>query len=105
MSSGSSLSRLTLKGDSIIPTQPQFCALFQLGQHGDDPSRTTIIEWNTNLRTTGFALKKKPTGGPRSAWTLENIDRVCAAVKIKPHSKHAVALIMSDRSIRGISQF
>lgn len=95
-------------GDSIIATQRQFRAFFQLGRHGEVPSRSTIMRWVTNFRTTGSAMKKKPTGRPRSARTPENIGRVRAAVENSPRRparKQAAALNMSDRSVRRILRF
>lgn len=57
-----------LSADSIIATQRQFRAFFQLGLYGEVSSRMTItMLWVTNFTTTGSSLKKKPTGRQRSA--------------------------------------
>ena len=47
---------------------------FNLGRHGRVPSKHAIKTWIKNFEETVSALKKKPTGRPRSARTPQNIE-------------------------------
>jgi len=48
---------------------------FNLGRHGQVPSKHGIKTWIKNSEETGLALKKKLTGRPRSARTAQNIEQ------------------------------
>jgi transposase len=92
-------------GDSVTLTQRRFRVRFNVGRHGKVPSRNTILLWIANFRSTGSALKKKPPGGARTVRTPENVEIVRRAVLASPHrsaAKHAIALGISDRTVRRI---
>ena len=57
---------------------------FNLGRHGRVPSKHAIKTWIKNFEETGSALKKKPTGRPRSAPTPQNIEAVRVSVLRSP---------------------
>ena len=44
---------------------------FNLGRHGQVPSKHAIRTWIKNFEETGSALKKKPTGEDRTAEMLQ----------------------------------
>lgn len=91
--------------DSVILTQRLFRRHFNLNRHAPVPSRNTILLWVKNFRNTSSALKTKPTGRKRTVRTPENINAVRVAVTRSPRrsaAKHAVALAISDRSVRRI---
>jgi hypothetical protein len=96
----------TLKnGDSVIATQRGLRRNFGVGRHGRVPDRKIMLLWLGNLRKTGSALKQKSSGRPRSARTPENIAAVRQAVATSPQRsavKHALALAISERSVRRI---
>ena len=49
--------------DSVIEgAQREFRRFFNLGHHGQVPSKQAIKAWIKNFEETGSALKKKPTG-------------------------------------------
>jgi hypothetical protein len=92
-------------GDFVALTQRRFRVRFNVGLHGEVPSRNTILLWIANFRSTGSALKKKPPGGARTVRIPENVETVKWAVVTSPrHSatKHAIALGISDLSVRQI---
>lgn len=92
-------------GGSVIATQRAFRIRFQLGRHDCVPDRKTIQLWVCNFRQTGSALKRKPTGRPRTATTPENVARVRESVQQSPRRsalKHSAALGLSERSVRRI---
>jgi len=62
--------------DSLEGAQKEFRCFFNLGRHGQVPSKHAIKTWIKNFEETGSALKKKPTGRPRSARTPQNIEAV-----------------------------
>jgi len=57
---------------------------FNLGRHGQVPSKHVIKTWIKNFEETGSALKKKPTGRLRSARTPQNIEAVRVSVLRSP---------------------
>ena len=93
-------------GDSVIDAQRQFRTHFGVGRHGRVPNRKTILLWIRNFRQTSSALKRKSPGRPRSVQTPETITTVRHAVTTSTQrsaAKHALALGVSDRSVRRIS--
>ena len=51
--------------DSLEGAQKEFRSFFfNLGRHGQVPSKHAIKTWIKNFEETGSALKKKPTGLP-----------------------------------------
>jgi len=71
-------------GESIIETQRLFRCRFNIGRHGNIPSRNTILRWVTSFRARGMIMKKKPPGPVASARTQENVERVREAVARSP---------------------
>ena len=89
----------------MIAPQRLFRTHFGVGRHGRAPNRKTIWLWIRNFRQTSSALKRKSPGRPRSVRTPETIAAVRLAVTTSPQSsaaKHALALGVSDRSVRRI---
>jgi len=69
------------------------------------PDRKTILLWISNLQATGFTLKRKSPGRPRTVRTPENVKAVRASIQQSPKRsahKHAMALGISSRSLRRI---
>ncbi|PSN41601.1 hypothetical protein C0J52_17604, partial [Blattella germanica] len=85
--------------------QREFRRFYNLGRHGVVPSKHAIKGWINNFEETGSALKKKPTGRPRSARTPQNIDVVRESVLRSPRRsirKQSAAVGMSRESVRRI---
>ncbi|PSN33473.1 hypothetical protein C0J52_24581, partial [Blattella germanica] len=80
--------------DFVTLRQRRFRLHFNVGRYGRVPSRNTILLWVKNFRTGAMALMKKPPGDVRTIRTPRNIQAVRA--------KHAIALGISDRSVRRI---
>ena len=92
-------------GESIIETQRLFRCRFNIGRHGNIPSRSTILRWVTSFRTRGTIMKKKPPGPVATARTPENVERVREAIVRSPTRsarRHAVELGMSESTVRRI---
>ena len=92
-------------GESIIEIQRLFRCRFNIGHHGNIPSRNTILTWVTSFRARGTIMKKKPPGPVATAQTLENMERVREAVARSPTRsarRHAVELGMSENTVRRI---
>ena len=90
-------------GELIIETQWLFRCRFNIGQHGNIPSRNTILRWVTSFRTRGTIMKRKPPGPVATARTQENVERVREAIVRSPtHSawRHAVELGMSESTVQ-----
>ena len=62
--------------NSLEGVQKEFRRFFNLGRHGRVHSKHAIKTRIKNFQGTGLALKKKPTGRPRSARTPQNIEAV-----------------------------
>jgi len=78
---------------------------FNLGHHGRVPSKHAIKTWIKNFEVTGSALKKKPTGRPRSARTPQNVEAVHISVLRSPRRsalKLAAAVRLSGECVRQI---
>jgi len=91
--------------DSFKAAQREFRHFYNLGRHGAVPSKHAITNWINNFEETGSALKKKPTGRPRSARTPQNIDVVHEVVLRSPRRsirKQAAAVEISRESVRRI---
>jgi [histone H3]-lysine36 N-dimethyltransferase SETMAR len=90
---------------SLIATRRAFRTHFALGRHDPVPHHKTILLWVENFRASGSALKNKPPGRPRNVRIPTNVDLVKQAIQQSPQRsarKHAVALGISDRSVRRI---
>ena len=82
-------------GELIKETQRLFRCRFNIGSHGNTPSRNTILRWVTSFRTRGTIMKKKPPGPVATARTPENAERVREAIVRSPTRsarRHAVEL-------------
>ena len=62
-------------GESIIETQQLFHCRFNIGHHGNIPSRNTILRWVTSFRERGTIMKKKPPGPVATARTPVHVER------------------------------
>ena len=71
-------------GESVTETQRLFKRRFNIGRHGNVPSRNSILRWVNALRTTGLLLKTKPPGPVRTARTPGKVDRVREAITRSP---------------------
>ena len=92
-------------GESFIETERLFRCRFNIGRHGNIPSRSTIVRWATSFRTRETIMKKKPPGPVATARTPENVERVREAIVRSPTRsarRHAVELGMSEGTVRRI---
>ena len=92
-------------GDFVIAAQRLFHTHFGVGRHRRVPDKETVLLWIRNFWQTSSALKRKSSGRSRSAWTPEIIAAVRLVVTISPQrsaARHALALGVSDRSVRRI---
>jgi len=83
-------------------TQRIFRRHFNIHRNDSVPSRNTVLLWVRNFEETASAAKIKPPGKEPSLRTSENIERVRQAFVRNPRrsaSRHAIALIMSDRTV------
>ena len=91
--------------ESVTETQRLFKRRFNIGRHGNVPSRNSILTWVNALRTTGSLLKAKPPGPVRTARTLENVDRVREAITRSPRRsarRHSTELGISQSTMQRI---
>jgi len=89
----------------IIETQWLFCCRFNIGRHGNIPSRNTILRWVTSFRARGTIMKKKSPGPVTTVRTPENVERVREAVVRSPTRsarRRAVESGMSESTVRRI---
>ena len=87
---------------SITETQRAFRRVLNCR---DSPSKDAIHRWVRLWREEGSVKNKSPPGRPRSVRTEQNVARVRESVQRSPRrsaKKHAIALHMSDRSVRRI---
>ena len=94
-------------GESVTETQRLFKRRFNIGRHGNVPSRNSILRWVNALRTTGSLLKTKPPGPARTAKTPRNVDRVREAIFRSPWRsarRHSAELEISQITVQRISQ-
>ena len=92
-------------GESVTETQRLFKRRFNIGRHGNVPSRNSILRWVNALRTTGSLLKAKPPGPVRTARTSENVDRVREAITRSPRRsvrQHSTELGISQSTMQRI---
>ena len=90
---------------SVVVTQQIFRWHFNIHRNNSVPSRNTVLLWVRNFRETAYAAKRNPPGRPPSIRTPENNERLGQAfVRSRPRSasRNAVALRMSDRTVRRI---
>jgi len=59
--------------DSVTATQRAFRTRFRLYATDAVPDRKTILRQVSNVRASGSALPKKPSGHPRNVRTPENV--------------------------------
>ena len=93
------------KNNSVTATQRAFRTRFGLYATDAVPDRKTILRWVSNVRASGSALRRKPSGRPRNVRTPENVQRVRASIEQSPRRsarKHAAALGISVRTVRRI---
>ena len=72
--------KMFYKNNDSLEGAQEFRHFLNLGRHGRVPSKHAIKTWIKNFEETGSALKKKPTGRPRSARTPQNIVAVRVSV-------------------------
>jgi len=65
--------------DSLEGAQREFRHFFNLGRHGQVPSKHAIKTWMKNFEETGLALKKKPSGRPSPQCSVR---KLAAAVRL-----------------------
>lgn len=98
--------RAYLENDSsVIVTQRLFRRHFLIPRNDPVPSANTIRAWVRQLEESGSTLRAEKHGRRRSVRTPQNVQLVRAAVERSPRRsarRHAVALGMSDRSLRRI---
>jgi hypothetical protein len=91
-----------IKCGSVTETQRAFrCEL----NRRDAPSPYAIRRWVQKWRAEGNVGNKPPPGRPRSVRTEQNVERFRASLVRSPRRsarKHAIALQITDRSIRRI---
>lgn len=93
---------------SVIATQRAFRRQFNIPRNNAVPNANTIRTWARQLEETGSTLRRRTHGRRRTVRTPENVELVRAAFVQSPRRssrKHAVALGMSDRSLRRILHF
>ena len=81
--------------DSDTVTQRVFRRHFDIERKGKVPTRQTILNWVTQVRTTASIVNKKPLGRPRTVRTPENVCRVAHAFQRSPQRsvrRHSIAL-------------
>jgi transposase len=91
--------------DSVALTQLIYRRHFNIHRNNSVPSRNTLLLWVRNFRETASAAKRKPPGREPSLRTPENIERVRQTFVRNPRrlaSRNAIALRMSDRTVRRI---
>ena len=92
-------------GESVTEIQRLFKRRFNIGRHGNVPSRNFILWWVNALRTTGSLLKTKPPGPTRTARTPRNVDRVREAIIRSPRRsarRHSAELGISQSTLQRI---
>ncbi|XP_014473878.1 PREDICTED: uncharacterized protein LOC106744010 [Dinoponera quadriceps] len=92
-------------GRSVIATQRAMRLRFHIPRHVSVPDGKTIKRWVSSLEETGSTVRTHAVGRPRTATTPENVQLVRVSVERSPRRsarRHAVALGLSDRSVRRI---
>lgn len=92
-------------GRSVIATQRAFRLHFNVPRAENVPQGNAIRRWARALESTGSTAIPRTTGRPPTVRTPENVNRVRVAIQRSPRRsarKHAVALGMSNRSLRRI---
>ena len=92
-------------GESVTETQRLFKRRFNIGRHGNVPSRNSILRWVNALRTTGSLLKTKSPGPARTARTPRNVDRVREAITRSPRRsarRHSTEMGISQSTMQRI---
>ena len=91
--------------ESVTEIQRLFKQRFNIGRHGNVPSRNSILSWVNALRKTGSLLKTKPPSPARTARTPRNVDRVRAAITRSPRRsarRHSAELVISQSTVQRI---
>ncbi|PNF43879.1 hypothetical protein B7P43_G02806 [Cryptotermes secundus] len=89
---------------SYVAVQRAFRTHFGIKPRGPVTDRKSIVLWVENFRTTGSVVKKS-SGRQRTVTTPENVEAVRQSILRSPRRsarKHAVALDISNRSMRRI---
>ena len=92
-------------GESVTKIQRLFKRRFNIGRHGNVPSRNSILSWVNALRKTGSLLKTKPPSPARTARTPRNVDRVREAIIRSPRRsarRHSAELVISQSTVQRI---
>ncbi|XP_031357888.1 uncharacterized protein LOC116181640 [Photinus pyralis] len=93
---------------SVIATQRAFRRQFNIPRNDNVPNANTIRSWVRRLEETGNTLRGNKHGRFKNVRTPENVVQVRTAVQNSPTRsarRHAIALGMSDRSLRRILKF
>ena len=89
----------------MVVTQQIFRRHFNIHRKDSVPSRNTVLLWVRIFRETASAAKRNPPGRQPSLRTPENMERLRQAFVRSPQriaSRNAIALGMSDRTVRRI---
>jgi hypothetical protein len=93
---------------SVVATQRTFRRRFNIPLNNAVPNGNTICSWVRQLEESGSTLRRRTHGRRRPIRTPENVQLVRASIQQSPRRsarRHAVALGMSDRSLRRILHF
>ena len=91
-------------GGSAVGALRKFRAHFKINRNVSLPSRKTVQHWVGNFRTSGSTGAKRRVS-PSKVRTPENVEKVKISIERLPMpsaSKHALALGISDRTVRRI---
>jgi len=91
--------------DSVVLTRQIFRRYFNILRNDSVPSCNTLLLWVGDFRETASATKRKHPGREPSLRTPQNIERERQAFVRSPRrsaSRNAIALRMSDRTVRRI---
>ena len=88
-------------GELLIETQWLFHCCFNIGRHGNIPSRNTILRWVTSFRTRGMIMKnhlvQSQLHKPRRTWKEWEWQSWSPTRSAR---RHAVKLGMSKSTVR-----
>jgi hypothetical protein len=93
---------------SVVATQRTFRRRFNILRNNAVSNENTICSWIRQLEESGSTLRRRTHGRRRSIRTSENVQLVRASIQQSPRrsaQRHAVALGMSDCSLRRILHF
>jgi hypothetical protein len=87
----------------MVKTCCLFRRHFNIHRNASVPSQDTIKPWVQTFQETVSAMKKRPTGRPRTVRTPENVDRVRATVVQRPRlsaRRQLLALQLPNTTVR-----